>query len=87
MCLDLDQLERDHLDGKHDAANGGPEPDCELCQLLTRGDIMLLAIIADEIEAHLNRKLADELRRAVSLLRQTALKLQLGDVDKWDQWN
>lgn len=70
-------LECDHRAGAHDRSRGGPHPDCALCQRAEQPRIDALAVIADELSAWLRRRIAVELDRAVLVLRQEALMLQI----------
>lgn len=73
----LDKIEEQHRRGKHDRANGGPHPDCVLCQRAEQPRIDALAVMADELSAHLRKVVWTELGRAILVLREEALALQV----------
>lgn len=73
----LDKIEEQHRRGKHDRAGGGPHPDCVLCQRAEQPRIDALAVITDELVAHLRLVIKVETDRAVGVLRGEALALQI----------
>lgn len=73
----LDKLEKQHRRGKHDPDGGGPHPDCMLCQRKEQPRIDMLAVMTDELSAHLRKVVWTELGRAILVLREEALALQV----------
>lgn len=71
------RLECDHRAGAHDRSRGGPHPDCLLCQRAEEPRINALAVTVDELSAHLRRVVWAELGRAILVLREEALALQV----------